>query len=402
MLKKLAIVHYLPLEYYPPVTNLIDYLAYERKNEFDKISIYSSHNVKGRKKYQVSSSKYQDAGLKINRSPFPNEKDNSLIRLFEYLHFNLCTLIGLLKLTPNVILYYESYSVLPVYIYTKIFNRKCKVFIHNHEYASKDWYDSTMKLVKYYHKLEKKCLYPRAEWISQTNADRLHFFQQDHPHLRKEQLRVMPNYPPSGWRKTLQVSNQQSTTPTKLIYVGSLSFEDTYLKELCEWVVAQKGNILFDVYAYNLYEDVKTYFKALDSPWVNFFEQGIEYNKQPQLLSRYHVGLILYKAHNQNYTYNAPNKLFEYLACDLDVWYPDVLQGPLPYNTTDSYPKVIPIDFENMGLFDWQKARDKEGLKYKASEFFCEEVYQTFVDELVKQDKKRNRIKGTAKKTLRK
>ena len=60
MLKKLAIVHYLPLEYYPPVTNLIDYLAYERKNEFDKISIYSSHNVKGRKKYQVSSSKYQD------------------------------------------------------------------------------------------------------------------------------------------------------------------------------------------------------------------------------------------------------------------------------------------------------------------------------------------------------
>ncbi|WP_289055254.1 hypothetical protein [Carboxylicivirga marina] len=403
---KLVILHYLPIEYYPPVTNLIDYLASERVGDIKQVKVYSTHNVKGREEYQVSRYKYQDlkkivdkeidrSSLIIKRSPFPKESDNSLTRLLKYLHYNLLTLIGLIIYRPNDLLYYESYSAWPVYIYTKYFNRKCRLFIHFHEYASKDWYATTMKQVQYFHRLEKKWLYPRAQWISQTNNDRLQFFHNDHPYIKEEQLRVMPNYPSKDWLKVKGEGYKEKGTkltptpstlnlkPVKLVYVGSLSFQSTYLRELCEWVLNQNGQVLFDIYAYNLYEDVKSYLKGLNSAWVNYYEQGVEYNEQPKLLAQYDVGLILYKAHNQNYTYNAPNKLFEYLACDLDVWYPNVLQGPKPYDTTTTYPKVIPVDFEHLDVFDWRKAINNDGCKYKASDYFCEEVYKELVDEIV-------------------
>jgi len=411
--KKVAIIHFQPLEYYPPITNLINYIAGKHIEDFSYVKVFSCNNVKGRNKYQVLSIKYQDNGGEskrkpnsilnihhssfiIKRSPFPKENDNGIVRLLKYLHFNLFTLIGLITFRPIILLYYESYSVWPAFVYTRYFNRKCRIFIHNHEYESKKEYEDMMKSVKYYHTLEKKWLYPRAQWISQTNANRLHFFHQDHPTIKPEQLKIMPNYPPKEWKikgERLKVQGtrykvhdemHENTKPLTLVYVGSLSFQSTYLKELCEWVLSQNGQVQFDVYAYNLYEDVKTYLKELNAPWVNYYEQGVEYNEQPHLLAQYDVGLILYKAHNQNYTHNAPNKLFEYLACDLDVWYPDVLMGPKPYNTESTYPKVLPIDFEHLENFDWKKAINKYECEYKPLEFFCEEIYKELVDEIVR------------------
>lgn len=405
---KLAIIHYQPLEYYPPVTNLIDYLAKRPSDRFISVRIYTCINVKGRQKY---SCRQEDIGLEINknkkiketttinkshssfsitRSSFPKESDNGLTRLLKYLHYNLLTLIGLIFYRPNKLIYYESYSVWPVYIYTKYFNRKCHLFIHNHEYESKKEYEKMMTTVKYYHTLEKKWLYPKAQWISQTNADRLKLFHQDHPLISKEVLKVMPNYPPRSWQTKRMGKNEiyksqklntigHQPKAIKMVYVGSLSFQSTYLKEVCEWVQKQDGKVQFDVFAYNLYSDIKTYLQELNSPYINYYEQGIEYNEQPKLLDKYQVGLILYKSHNQNFTFNAPNKLFEYLACGLDVWYPDVLQGPQAYNTSNTYPKVVAVDFEQLNAFNWQQAIDKTDCEYKPAEYYCEDVYKQLV-----------------------
>jgi len=383
-MSKLAILHYLPLEYYPPITNLIDYIAKERINNFNKVQVYSTHNIKGREEYQAN--KYTT--LNIKRSPLPKETDKSFIRLFKYLHFNLATLISLIINRPNSLLYYESYSAWPAYLYTKHINRTCKLFIHFHEYASKEWYATTMRQVKYFHKLEKKWLYQHATWISQTNTNRLAFFHQDHPSLKTEQLKIIPNYPPKSWRtlsmnSSLDTGGKLNNEPIKLVYVGSLSFQSTYLKELCNWVLKQGGMVQFDVYAYNIYKDVKSYLQDIDSPWVNYYEQGIEYQEQPKLLRQYDVGLILYKAHNQNYTYNAPNKLFEYLACNLDVWYPNVLQGPKPYISNKIFPKVVPINFEDLYNFDWQEATDKTNCKFKPSTYYNERVYEGMVNSIL-------------------
>ena len=392
---KLAILHYMPLEYYPPATNLLDYVEKNHFRCFKSIKVYSCNNVKGRLKYKPfdqESSKLinkklsnpiENNSLIIKRSPFPEETNNSILRLIKYLHYNIFTLIGLVTYRPNNLLYYESYSAWPAYVYTKYFNRNCYLYIHHHEYASKDWYANTMKLVRYYHQLEKKWLYPRAQWISQTNEDRLEFFHQDHPNLKKEQLKIMPNYPPKNWNMEKREKRKEKGNVLKLAYIGSLSFQSTYLKELCEWIIDQNGKIQLDIYAYNLYLDVKDYLKSHNTPHIKYYGEGIEYNDQPKILSQYDVGLILYKAHNQNYTYNAPNKLFEYLACDLDVWYPNVLEGPKPYNTQKNYPKVIPVDFENLDQFNWQQAFDKSRCEYRPSKYFYEDVYKNFVKKIL-------------------
>lgn len=388
-MSNLAIIHYMPLEYYPPVTNLLDTIAREYFQQFRALYVFSCHNVKCRKEYQIPQNKAQATpqlphSNKIKRSPFPKETDNGLIRLFKYLHFNLFSLLGLIIHRPSSLLYFESYSAWPAYIYSRYFNRKCRIFIHNHEYADKGWYNTTMHQVRYFHRLEKKWLYPRAVWNSQTNSDRLEFFHNDHPALKPEILKVMPNYPPSSWKKNMAIPITSEEHPIKIIYVGSLSFHSTYLKEFCDWVIKQNGEVQFDVYAYNLYNDVKEYLNQIKSPYVNYFAKGMEYKELPQLLSQYHIGLILYKAHNENYTFNAPNKLFEYLACDLSVWYHYTLQGPQTYNTKDTFPKVIPVDFENLHQFDWKAAIDKKNLTHQPSVYFCEEVYEELIKELGK------------------
>lgn len=377
---RLAVIHYLPLEYYPPITNFLYTLFNDKITSFNKVDIYTCFNINQREPFKLPNPIY------IHRNSFPSGKDRIITRLYKYINFNLATLFGLIINYPNKLLYYESYSAWPAYIYAHYFNRKCQILIHNHEYSGKDWYESTMKQVRYYHHLEKKWLYKRAVWISQTNKDRLDFFHKDHPYINSEVLQEMPNYPPISWKNQINqqtIHKDTNSKPIKLVYVGSLSFQSTYIKELCGWIISLNGKITLDIYAYNLYEDVKDYLTNINSPFINYYEEGIEYNDQPKILSQYDIGLILYKAHNQNYTYNAPNKLFEYLACNLDVWYPDVLMGPKPYNTNITFPIVIPVNFEKINQFNWQKAIDKEGLEYKPSKYYCEKIYKQLIDKIL-------------------
>lgn len=391
---KLAIIHYMPLEYYPPVTNFINTLVNDPSKNFYSIRIYSSKNTRSRKAYQINQIRQKPLNtntIKINRTPFPRTQDKVVLRIVKYAFFNLYSLVGLLKQRPNNILYYESYSAWPAYIYTHFFNRRCRIFIHNHEYADKNWYATTMKQVKYYHLLEKKWLYPRAVWISQTNNDRLQFFHNDHPTLNPESLRTMPNYPPCSWKSQFEIQKTniqnnkiQTTSILSIVYVGSLSFQSTYIKEFCDWVIQQNGKVQFDIYGYNIHSGVKEYLSSKKFWNINYYEKGVEYNEMPLILAHYQVGVILYKAHNTNYTFNAPNKLFEYLACDLDVLYPSSLEGPKAYNTLNSYPQVIPVNFENLDQFNWKAAIDKKEKIYKPTDYYCEHVYSKLLKEITK------------------
>jgi hypothetical protein len=59
----------------------------------------------------------------------------------------------------------------------------------------------------------------------------------------------------------------------------------------------------------------------------------------PQVLSQYDVGLILYRCRTLNFVYNATNKLFEYLVCGLDVWYPPCMLGLKTYARSTIAPR---------------------------------------------------------------
>ena len=73
--------------------------------------------------------------------------------------------------------------------------------------------------------------------------------------------------------------------------------------------------------------------------------------------------------------YNAPNKLFEYLACGLDVWFPHLIKSSLPYATESSYPKVLPVNFDKLETYDLKVMIDRTGLEYKPSDYYCEDGF---------------------------
>ena len=59
------------------------------------------------------------------------------------------------------------------------------------------------------------------------------------------------------------------------------------------------------------------------------------------------IGVILYKCKTLNQRFAAPNKLFEYLACGLDVWFPAEMEGCFEY-ASDAIPRVLKVDFNNI------------------------------------------------------
>lgn len=355
-MKKIAVVHYQPLEYYPPVMNFLDIAAL---NDNQKLEVWTTHNIKKRKVY--GEGKFGN----LFRAELPKEVDNSIVRFFKYLGFNLKCLLGLLRYKPDKILYFESYSVWPVYIYLHFFNSKPELFIHYHEYFGPNWYKNGMRLLKIYHKWEQNFLYKKAIWISQTNEDRVRLFLVDNPKLDSSKMKILPNYPPSSWhrdrvRKKLEL-------PLKTVYIGTLTLEHSYLKQYCEWVVSQNGNVLFDIYGFNYDSKTLEYLKNIDSPYIMFFEGGINYQEIPVTLNNYDLGLILYTAEDDNFKYNASNKLFEYLACGLQVWYSDKMLGIQPYRCSN----VVGVNFENIGSFDYEnvlKSNEKENSKVHTAE----------------------------------
>lgn len=382
----LAIIHYFPLEYYPPITNLIDYILTQRDSKFNSINIYSCNNVKRRKIYiPDKNTKFR---VFIHRSPFPKVTDTLFLRTAKYLFFNIFTLFSLCIKWPEALLYFETSSAWPVYIYSRFLNKKCNILIHYHEYANKGWYENTNMLVRFFHKLEKSWLYAKAEWISQTNQDRLKFFHQDNPELDEERLNIVPNFPPKSWNYYNGKNQKQVATSIskglKIVYIGSLSFKSTYIKEFCEWIINQNGAVIFDIYAFNLYQDVIKYLKQIDSQYIKFYENGIEYNLQPSVLKDYDIGVILYKGLRINTIYCASNKLFEYLACGLDVWFPKEMIGTYPYITDGTYPKVIKTDFERLDELNLEEMISHKELTYKPSEYFAEKVYGEFFDKYLK------------------
>ena len=357
----------MPLEYYPPVTNFLNVMV---KHAFF-VKVWTTHNTKKRITYHNEKLKT------INRSPFPEKSDNVLERIFKYFYFNISCFIGLVKYKPKAILYYESYSVYPVFLYMKFFGKATKLYIHYHEYEDRESYKNGMKLVKYYNELEKKFLYGRASWISQTNKERLHMFASDHPKLPSEVLKIMPNYPPKIWSSQVNGKSKASKDIIRTVYVGSLSLKDTFIREYCDWVLNQNGKVCFHVYAYNLDDDTIEYLSSLNTDYIVFYTKGVEYNKMPALLADYDIGLILYKAHTKNYKHNAPNKLFEYLACKLLVLYPDVMSGMALYQSDN----VIRLNFEQIPSFNEIKKYFSNKTDLKSS-YNAKTALQPLIDHL--------------------
>lgn len=239
-----------------------------------------------------------------------------------------------------------------------------------------------MRLVKLCHRLEQGLLFSRAAWISQTNAERLKLFLGDNPGVNAGRCWVMPNYPPADWyRSRNRAWGAGDTVPTAFVYVGSLSLRDTYVREFVAWLLAQPpGSCRLDIYGYNVDGETCRFLTdvAGRSSRVGFHPEGIAYDRVPEILNACHVGLLLYRACTTNFVFNATNKLFEYLACGLDVIYPREMRGVRPYARSQMQPRVLEWDFHDGDSMRYRR-NGRRQLPTADSFPACEDVYLDLV-----------------------
>lgn len=331
----LAIIHFNAIEQYPPVLNLIRYLETERISA----TVYTVHAPDKFHKYQAS------GGIVIKRYG-KYDYAGSIRRLLNYLVFYLRTFFALLLTRPSHIIYYETNSYLPAWLYTKLralLGKPVKVHCHYHEYTEPRQYASGMKITKLLHRLERKN-YAFMSCITHTNQKRLALFQQDTGCI-PEQLAVFPNYPPGDWYKATVKDNIQ--LPVRLVYAGALSIQNMYVKDMVRFVSESNGKLTWDIYTQQTTDEAIEYIREVNSPHIQV--KGIvSYFDLPEVLRQYDVGLILYNPDTLNYIYNETNKLFEYLSCGLSVWYSKDIKGIDPHQCTEFFPKVLSVDFEKV------------------------------------------------------
>ena len=214
-------------------------------------------------------------------------------------------------------------------------------------------------------------------WISHTNEERLQRFQSDEKLADGATGHIMPNYPGKAWLQNKAVKTGQG----RIVYVGAVSRETMYFENFINWVLQQHGRFTFDIFSSHINEEDKRWIQQCDKRYIKL-HTAVDYYSLPVTLAQFDTGVILYKGHIPNYVINAPNKLFEYLACELDVWVAKEITGCSDYYTDNTWPKVLPVDFQQMEGFDWKAAIDKTGLQYRSSPWYYEEVYPAIADAL--------------------
>jgi hypothetical protein len=365
-MKKIVLLHFLPLEQYPPAMNIIDYLVSHLDAEIIVLT------TSPQKHLQLT--RYENANQKVKIIRTSSIDSQSKWRYLNYLKYYIVCFFTLLFKRPKAIFYIETLSSFSALLYKKWINRKVDLLAHYHEYNTSLEYANNMLLVKWFHNMELGS-YPKFKWISQTNTERLSRFRAD---INMNDARYntvfheMPNYPPPTW---ISKPKSELTFPVKLVYVGSLGLDTMYLKELLEWIDKKEGQYTLDIFAYNISQDATKYLGRWENSANVNFHGGCNYYELPKILPNYDVGIVMYKPFSLNTIHAVSNKIMEYMSLGLDVWFSKEMEHSFKYVREDCYPKVLPLDFNALDDFNFEKALNRSGLSYVPSPHNYDDIY---------------------------
>jgi hypothetical protein len=279
------------------------------------------------------------------------------------LKWHLATARELAAFKPDVLISIEPHSAIAVWLYFGLFGGDARLFIHHHEfYAREDFESKGMRLVSFGYRLEKSNLFARAEWISETNLDRLKLLAVD-AKIDPRKGHVLPNYPPRRWVERAFGGTVNGSDRFRIVYLGSASLEDTFIEDFALWVAAHSDVVSMDVVGNNISDDAWLALEKIGAPNISLNKQGISYDELPETLRNYDVGVILYKGRTKNFVYNVPNKAIEYLAAGLDVWYPTQMRSMKTFAEENPDLPLVEMDFadplktvpEKKANLDWSK-----------------------------------------------
>jgi len=356
---RLFIFHFGSAELYPPVMNTVNYLGGIKKNF--KIYLFTTYSPVSVRHYQSPRE-----NVKIVRLGTIGNHSSQIIKWWVYCSFNFIGLLWLFFLRPATVLYYESISSFAPVFYKRFMRRASKLFIHYHEYMTLGEYAHGMKMVRWFHKKEKK-VYPGSAWLSHTNEERMQLFVSDNPGIQIPNKQIVPNYPPASWLKEAH-SNERNTDEEKsvlrFVYIGALSKETMHLVSFAEWVKSKEGKVTWDIYSLNMEEEAGKYLAQLNCAYIKI-QDGVYYEDLPGVLKNYDIGVILYNGHTPNWVHNVPNKLFEYHVCGLDVWFAKEMTGSYQWITNNTYPRIVPLDFKDTRAISFEKLTSRLGLTFR-------------------------------------
>ena len=369
MPQKLYIIHFSPIEGYPPILNLLDYFS-----SLEKKPIVTCVTTIGKFK-----KKYTNKSSSIHR--FGSSSNNKIRLWLTYLFFNLFSILLLTLKRPKNVMYYETISSFPAYVYKKYINKKANIFIHYHEYTTKEEYLSGSPINRFFYLLEQQ-VYKDVKWISHTNEVRLNKFLKDNDIQYNSQIhKLSPNYPSKKWG--IKNIKWDGSAPIKFVFVGySVDPSGCFIKELIDWLSKQKQKTTIDIYCVKKNSLPIQLIGQAENTIVSILDP-VAYQDLPPILRNYHIGLILYRGLTPNYIHNAPNKLFEYLSCELDVWFPKEMKGCYPYITNEFNPKVLKLDFNTLDEFNLEELINIKKINTQESIYYYENIYDSIYSELV-------------------
>jgi hypothetical protein len=193
----------------------------------------------------------------------------------------------------------------------------------------------------------------------------------------------MPNLPPSNWITNTRNNHINKDETLKMVYIGALSLRDTYIESLMDWfqrLPPKKARL--DLYINNTDAVTLEFLRKYESSQITLHRTGVPYDQLPLILPNYDIGLILYRCNSVNYVYNAPNKLFEYLICGLNVLYPQLMIGVAPYAREDTTPWVKPVDFNHLQDLSIEEITHRD-VPYKPWTGTCEAVYEKLLTQML-------------------
>jgi hypothetical protein len=334
-MKPWVIVHFQPIEKYPPVVNCARFIA-EQPGYKGNVSMLTTDAGAGNTFLDIK-------GVTIHRLA-TWKKRNRWMRLWFYIQFNVRAAWWLWRKKPDKVIYFETLSAFGPWIYKKWFNRRAAVYIHYHEYTSTEEYRAGMALNRWLHNKELT-LYPLSAWVSHTNTERMGMFLQDVGKQAPPHTFIIPNYPSAAWGNKAAGVSRNEDNRIGFVYVGALSLNTMYTKEMAQFIAANPDTCYWHIYSDNFDEEVMHFLNSLKATNI-FFKGRVQYDELSLVLPKYDVGVILYKGDTLNYAFNAPNKFFEYLACGLHVWYDKGMKGMKGFEQTQKAPYVLCVDFE--------------------------------------------------------
>jgi hypothetical protein len=250
---------------------------------------------------------------------------------------------------PDAIISVEPHSTLATWTYYNVFRGDADLYIHHHEYyAPEDYSAGGMRLLRATRGLEQRDLFRRAKWVSQTNHERLRLLREWNPEITDASAHVLPNYPPEAWTLRASHSKHDRSDKLRMIYVGSASLADTYILEIGRWAAENATTVSLHVTGDNVAGDVWASLESLGAHNITLDPKGCDYDSLPQLLTKYDVGLVLYKGNTLNFVHNVPNKAIEYLAAGLEVWYPGEMRGMRDFHVTHPQLPLREVNFSTL------------------------------------------------------